>query len=162
MAAEAPVAAPPVQHTEEAQVVAAPAKDAKEPKKPKKPKKGEAAAGAAAGAGDGPNVAAHPRAARSIALVKGWGGLVGFLLGGYLSLPTSTVAAAGLRALVAGIVCYVACWGAAVFVWRRLVMLEIKGREQKLVAEVRAAQAARASGRAPGAGPGGIGAQDAP
>jgi hypothetical protein len=158
MAAETPVAAPPVQNTEEAQVVAPPAKDAKEPKKPKKPKKGDAAAAEPAGAGDGPNVAAHPRAARSIALTKGWAGLIGFMVGGYLSLPTSTVAAAGLRALIAGVVCYVACWGAAVFVWRRLVMLEIKGREQKLVADVLAAHAARNPGRPPGAG--GAGGRD--
>ena len=151
MAAETPVAAPPVQNTEEAQVVAAPAKAAKEPKKPKKPKKGQDAADAGASTGDGPNVAAHPRAARSIALIKSWGGLLGFLLGGYLSLPTSTLAAAGLRALIAGSVCYVACWGGAVFVWRRLVILEIKGREQKLVSEVLAAQAAR-QGRPPGGG----------
>jgi hypothetical protein len=153
-----------VQNTEEAQVVAPPAKEpkaAKEPKKPRKPKKGEPAADGAANAGGGPNVAAHPRAARSIALVKSWGGLIGFLLGGYLSLPTSTPAEAGLRALVAGIVCYVACWGAAVFVWRRLVMLEIKGREQQLMSEALAAHAARNPGRTSGGG-GGTGARDAP
>jgi len=86
-----------------------------------------------AGAGDAgaPNIAAHPRAKRAIARAKGWGGLLGFLLGGYLSLPTSTLAAAGLRALVAGVVCYVVVWAGAVFVWRRLVMIEIKAREQR-------------------------------
>jgi hypothetical protein len=82
----------------------------------------------------GPSVAAHPRAARAVASAKGWGGLAGFVLGGYLSLPTNTVAAAGLRALIAGVVCYVAAWAGAVFLWRRLVMLEIKGREQQIVA----------------------------
>ena len=51
-----------------------------------------------------------------------------------MSLPTNTLAAAGLRALIAGVVCYVAAWAGAVFLWRRLVMLEIKGREQKLLA----------------------------
>jgi hypothetical protein len=81
---------------------------------------------------DGPNVAAHPRAARGVARAKSWGGLAGFLLGGYLSLPTNTLAGAGLRALVAGVVCYVVAWGGAVFLWRRLVMLEIKAREQLL------------------------------
>ncbi len=92
---------------------------------------------------DGPSVAAHPRAARAVARAKGWGGLVGFVLGGYLSLPTNTLAAAGLRALVAGVVCYVAVWAGAVFVWRRLVMLEIKSREQQLVAAVNAAATRR-------------------
>jgi hypothetical protein len=81
-----------------------------------------------------PSVAAHPRAARSVARAKGWGGLAGFFIAGYLSLPTGTLAEAGLRALVAGSVCYVAAWAGAVFVWRRLVVLEIKGREQQLLA----------------------------
>ena len=90
---------------------------------------------------NGPNVAAHPRAARGVARAKGWGGLIGFLLGGYLSLPTNTIAAAGLRALLAGLACYVAAWAGAVFLWRRLVMLELKGREQRLhAAQARAAR----------------------
>lgn len=79
-----------------------------------------------------PSVAAHPRAARSVARAKGWGGLAGFLIAGYLSLPTGTLAEAALRALVAGSVCYVVAWASAVFVWRRLVVLEIKSREQQL------------------------------
>ncbi len=90
----------------------------------------------------GPSVAAHPRAARNVARAKGWGGLLGFLVGGYLSLPTSTLAAAGLRALVAGVVCYVATWAGAVFVWRQIVMLELAGArarsQQRLVALARA------------------------
>lgn len=93
--------------------------------------------------GDGPSVAAHPRAVRAVARAKSWGGLAGFVLGGYLSLPTNTLAGAGLRALVAGMVCYVAVWAGAVFVWRRLVMLEIKSREQQLAAAVQAARARR-------------------
>jgi hypothetical protein len=82
-----------------------------------------------------PSVAAHPRAARSVAQAKGWGGLAGFLIAGYFSLPTSTLAEAGLRALVAGSVCYVAAWAGAVFVWRRMVMIEVRGREQQLLAD---------------------------
>lgn len=81
-----------------------------------------------------PSIAAHPRAVRSVDRVKAWGGLVGFFVGGYLSLPTHTLADAGLRALVAGMLCYVAAWAGAVFVWRRLVALEIKAREQELMA----------------------------
>jgi hypothetical protein len=101
-----------------------------------KHEQGKAAASLAA-----PSVAAHPRAARAVARAKGWGGLGGFLIAGYLSLPTGTLAEAGLRALVAGSVCYVAAWAGAVFLWRRLVVIEIKGREQQLLA---AAQTARA------------------
>jgi hypothetical protein len=118
-----------------------PKKDAKKDAKgnDKDAKKAKKAGGDAdAGA---PNIAAHPRAARGVARAKGWGGLVGFVLGGYLSLPTNTIAAAGLRALLAGVVCYVAAWAGAVFVWRRLVMLEIQGREQQLAsAQVAAAR----------------------
>lgn len=88
-----------------------------------------------------PSVAAHPRAARSVAQAKGWGGLAGFLIAGYFSLPTSTLAEAGLHALVAGSVCYVAAWAGAVFVWRRMVMIEVKGREQQLLADAFSTQA---------------------
>lgn len=104
-------------------------------------KSGKSASKSAKGAGkdqagsDKPSVAAHPRAARSVAQAKGWGGLAGFLIAGYFSLPTSTLAEAGLRALVAGSVCYVAAWAGAVFVWRRMVMIEVKGREQQLLAD---------------------------
>lgn len=121
---------------------------AAKPKKEKKGKekgKGEKKGSAEAGA-EGPSVAAHPRAARAVASAKGWGGLIGFALGGYFSLPTHTLADAGLRALVAGVVCYVAAWAGAVFVWRRLVILEIKGREQQLLDLAKARIAAQQTG----------------
>ena len=70
-----------------------------------------------------------PARGASVARAKSWGGLSGFVLGGYLSLPTNTFAEAMLRALVAGVVCYMVTWAGAVFVWRRLVVIEIKGRE---------------------------------
>jgi predicted lipid-binding transport protein (Tim44 family) len=101
--------------------------------KKKGKKKAKAEAGAAS---EQPSVAAHPKAARSVSRAKGWGGLAGFLIAGYLSLPTSTLAEAGLRALVAGSVCYVAAWAGAVFVWRRLVMVELRNREQQQISEI--------------------------
>jgi hypothetical protein len=121
-------------------------KDAKKGGKDAKAENGKGKKGAEAEAeadADGPSVAAHPRAVRAVARAKSWGGLAGFVLGGYLSLPTNTLAGAGLRALVAGVVCYVAVWAGAVFVWRRLVMLEIKSREQQLATAVQAARARR-------------------
>src|ERR1700722_18124705 len=102
-------------------------------------KKGKSEKTASAEDSGSPSVAAHPRAARAVAQAKGWGGLAGFFVAGYLSLPTSTLAQAGLRALIAGSVCYVAAWAGAVFVWRRLVIVEIKGREQALLADAQAA-----------------------
>ena len=165
-AAPEEAAAPPEDATAEAPKVETKAKEAAKPKDAKNDaKKGEkgkdkdakkAKKGADGGdePGNAPNIAAHPRAARGVARAKGWGGLIGFALGGYLSLPSNTIAAAGLRALLAGVVCYVAAWAGAVFLWRRLVMIEIKGREQQL-ASVQAARSRRelpAPGERPRAG----------
>jgi len=130
-------------------------KAAKKQKKEGKKKSGKGDEPAGGGDPGGPSVAAHPRAARGVARAKAWGGLAGFVLGGYLSLPTHTVADAGLRALIAGMVCYVAVWAAAVFVWRRLVMLELRARQQQLAAGAPAGGGSSRNG-APGAqGPGG-------
>ncbi len=77
------------------------------------------------------------------------------MLGGYLALPTMTLAEAGVRALIGGVVCYLAAWAGAVFVWRRLVVIELKGKEQELAA-AHAAALARAqlpSGPPPPTGP---------
>jgi hypothetical protein len=118
------------------------AKGAKGGKNGKKDAKKPAKDATQDGAG-GPSVAAHPRAARAVERAKAWGALTGFLLGGYLSLSSHTLAEACIRALVAGVICYVVVWAAAVFIWRRLVMLELRAREQQLV-----------SGSGGGAGPG--------
>ena len=115
------------------------AKGKKDKSKKDKSKKGKNEQATTEGDSGSPSVAAHPRAARAVAQAKGWGGLAGFFIAGYLSLPTGTLAQTGLRALIAGSVCYVAAWAGAVFVWRRLVIVEIKGREQALLAGAQAA-----------------------
>jgi hypothetical protein len=141
--AEATIEAPPPEADEAPPAEAAETKPAKaaKPAKEKKEKKGKGAdSGEAAG---GPSVAAHPRAARAVGRAKGWGALIGFLLGGYESLPTHTVAETLLRALIAGAVLYVGVWAGALFFWRRMVMLEIKAREQQILAAVGAARVAR-------------------
>jgi hypothetical protein len=129
-------------------------KDAKG--KDAKDKKGKAEHAASAEDSASPSVAAHPRAARAVVQAKAWGGLAGFFIAGYLSLPTGTLAEAALRALIAGSVCYVAAWAGAVFVWRRLVIVEIKGREQALLTSALAAlepgEAAGATTERPRAG----------
>ncbi|HXD55616.1 MAG TPA: hypothetical protein VN618_12730 [Solirubrobacteraceae bacterium] len=134
----------------EAPAPAKAAKPAKEKKKDeKKGKKGKAAIVEI----DGPSVAGHPRAARAVERAKAWGALVGFGAGFYESLPTHTFATTMLRALVAGIALFLAAWAGSVFFWRRMVMVEIKAREQELVAAARAAQARRAAAEgAQGAG----------
>ena len=138
---ESVAASPPAQSDGDAKAASAGKKSkAKEPKGKKSKGSDSKSAKDATDASGSPSVAAHPRAARSVARAKGWGGLAGFLIAGYLSLPTGTLAGAALRALIAGSVCYVAAWAGAVFVWRRLVVLEIKNREQQLLSAVHAAE----------------------
>ncbi len=149
--AAAPVSAPPTAQQKPAGEQTgkqAKSKGKESKSKDAKGKKGKGEKAATAEDAGSPSVAAHPRAARAVAQAKGWGGLAGFFIAGYLSLPTGTLAQAGLRALIAGSVCYAAAWAGAVFVWRRLVIVEIKGREQALLA---GAQAALVSGEPIGA-----------
>jgi hypothetical protein len=113
-------------------VAAKPKDKATEKSAGKKGKKDKQAKSSAEDAG-GLSLAAHPRAARRVAEAKAWGGLGGFLLGGYLSLPTHSISEAGLRALMAGVVCYVVVWAAAVFLWRRLVVAELRQAEHELL-----------------------------
>jgi hypothetical protein len=101
--------------------------------KKSKGKSAQPAAGTGAGA-SGLTLAAHPRAVRRVAEAKAWGGLGGFLLGGYLSLPTHSALEAALRALAAGVVCYVVVWAAAVFLWKRLLVAELRHAEHELIA----------------------------
>lgn len=90
-----------------------------------------------------PSVANHPRAATQIARAKAWGGLAGFALVALLSwraaVPTADVL---LRALLGGVLGYVATWACAVIVWRHLVIAELRA-----VRRHRAAQAARRAAR---------------
>lgn len=100
-----------------------------------------------AGADGGLSLAEHPRAARRVAEAKSWGALGGFLLGGYLSLSSHSLFETGLRALVAGAVCYVAVWALAVFLWRRLIVAELRHAEHELLAQrIARLQGAGASG----------------
>ncbi len=84
----------------------------------------------------GLSLAAHPRAARRVDECKAWGGLAGFVIGGYLSLSSNTLLDTAFRALLTGIVCYVAVWAAAVFLWRRLIVAELRQREYELSSEL--------------------------
>jgi len=100
------------------------AKD-KAPKKAKKPK-------SPAGSPTAISVAAHPRAAYAIRRTKGWGGLIGLVLVGWLSYRAGLMPVdAALRALAGGIVGYVACWMIAVQVWRHLVIAEARAAAKR-------------------------------
>ena len=103
-----------------------------------KPKGKSAPAAPAAPASEDlrPRLSKHPRAQKQIREAKAWGGIVGFALVGLLSLQADqTLFDAGVRALVAGTVCYVAAWAMAVVVWAQLARAEVKVAEQRFEAE---------------------------
>ena len=96
------------------------------------------AKGAARPAGEDlrPRLSRHPRARRQIAQAKAWAGIVGFVLVGWLSLQADQpLFEAGVRALAAGIGCYVVGWAVAVTVWTHLARAEVAVAEQRIVAE---------------------------
>jgi hypothetical protein len=96
----------------------------------KKAKKGEAAPPGQI------RLADHPRARRQIATAKGWGGLVGFVLVGWLSHKAGVPAfQAGLRALAGGVGLYVLAWAGAVAVWREVAVAEVVRARRRAIAE---------------------------
>jgi hypothetical protein len=105
-------------------------KDKKDKKDKKKKGKGEASEASVV-----PSVANHPRASYQVRRAKGWGGIAGFAIAGYLSykagVPTFDV---GLRALVAGMVGYMLAWMCAVTVWRHLVLAELRAALERIEA----------------------------
>jgi hypothetical protein len=100
----------------------------------------------------------HPRASRQIELARGLGGVGCFLFVGLLSLQAEVGAPlATARALLGGIVGYVAGWGLSVTVWRHLVLAEAEAardaaeqRRQALLEEIERRAAANASKEARG------------
>lgn len=121
-------------------------KSSKDEKKDKKKKKGDDS-----GAAGGPSVFNHPRARYQVRRAKGWGGIAGFLVAGYLSykagVPTFDV---WLRALVFGIVGYMLAWMCAVTVWRQLVLAELRAAVERTQAPDPDLIPARAQKPAPG------------
>jgi len=88
-------------------------------------------------------VSAHPRAAYSIARLKGFGGLFGLLLVGLLSWRAGLPAVdAALRGLIGGVVAYLICWAVGVQVWRHLVMAEAAAAAEVVRKRREAARAA--------------------
>jgi hypothetical protein len=104
-------------------------------------------------AGDGIRLSAHPRARRHIAIAKGWGGLIAFLLvlkisrGAALPWPDAIE-----RAVVGGVVGYLAMWIIAQTIWRHIALAELEDLRRRLIAkaeeQVTARQAAIAEAEA--------------
>ena len=92
------------------------------------------------------SVSAHPRAAYSIRRAKGFGGLLGLILVGWLSWQRRRAARRrrDRARLVGGVAGYVAAWVIAVQVWRHLVIAEARAAADKLAPRLEAAAAARA------------------
>lgn len=75
---------------------------------------------------------AHPRAQRAIGRAKAIGGVIGFVIGLWLSsragLPSWDT---GVRALAGGIAGWLIVWVAAVQIWKQLIIAEYRAAEQK-------------------------------
>jgi hypothetical protein len=100
-----------------------------------------------------PSIAEHPRAARQIRQARQAAGLIGFLLAGWLSMSTNTLAGTLLRALIAGFACQLIVWAAAIALFRHLILAELRSREQALMQAAAARLQARERARgAAGAG----------
>jgi hypothetical protein len=112
-------------------------------------------------------IADHPRAMRQIELARGWGGIGCFLFVGLVSLQSNVPPLdAGVRALLAGVVGYVAGWGLSIMVWRHLALAEAaaardsaEARRAALIEQIETRAAAMAAG---GPAPGGAGAPPMP
>ena len=98
----------------------------------------------AAPTGEGIRLSAHPRARRHIAIAKGWGGLIAFLLviklsrGAGLPWPDAIE-----RALVGGIVGYLTLWLIAQTIWRHLALAELEDLRKRLIAKAEEQRAER-------------------
>ena len=90
-------------------------------------------------------LAAHPRAVSAISRAKGWGGLGGFALVGFLSWRAGAAPAdVALRALAAGVAGLVMAWAVAVHVWRHLAVAELRAARRRAADAARAAEEATA------------------
>jgi hypothetical protein len=113
-------------------------------KKSKKKGKDEETPG---GLPDGICVAGHPRSARMVRRAKGWAGVGGVMLCGFLALGAHLpMFDALLRGLAGGIVAYLVVWALALAVARQLVVAEVRARYTEVMAAHEAAVAAAADG----------------
>jgi hypothetical protein len=109
----------------------------------KKKDKDAEAAGVAPGA-EGIRLSAHPRARRHIAIAKGWGGLIAFVVvlklarGAGLPWPDALG-----RGVLGGVVGYLAAWMIVQTIWRHLALAELEDLRRRLIARAEEQSAAR-------------------
>jgi hypothetical protein len=108
----------------------------------KKDKNVEATAGGEVA--EGIRLSAHPRARRHIAIAKGWGGLIAFVVvlklarGAGLPWPDAIE-----RGVLGGIVGYLAAWMIVQTVWRHLALAELEDLRRRLIARAETQASAR-------------------
>ncbi len=94
--------------------------------------------------GHGIRLSAHPRARRHIAIAKGWGGLLAFLLVLKLSRGAGLPWPDALgRAVVGGVVGYLTLWMIAQTIWRHVALAELEDLRRRLIAKAAEQQAER-------------------
>src|SRR5947209_1690318 len=92
----------------------------------------------------------HPRAQRQIRAVRSWGALAGCVLAGYLAWHSGApFVDSALRAVLWGVIAYVAVWAVAQQVWRHLAVAEINAAEKELLSRLQAERAAGEHAEAP-------------
>jgi hypothetical protein len=107
-------------------------------------KKKDAAAEADGPSADGIRLSAHPRARRHIAIAKGWGGLIAFLVvlklarGAGLPWPDAIE-----RGVLGGIVGYLAAWLIVQTIWRHIALAELEDLRRRLITRAETQTAAR-------------------
>ncbi len=75
---------------------------------------------------------AHPRALRSIARAKAFGGVIGFVVGLWLGSRAGLPAwDTGMRALAGGVAGWLLVWVAAVQIWKQLIIGEARAAEAR-------------------------------
>jgi hypothetical protein len=77
-------------------------------------------------------VAGHPVAARSVRVMKGWGGVLAFVVTFWLSWSLGVPFYwSALRAVLAGAIGYVVVWTCAVTFWRHMLVAQVEAARMK-------------------------------
>jgi predicted lipid-binding transport protein (Tim44 family) len=93
-------------------------------------------------ASDRITIKSHPRAAGSIRRTKARGGMIGFAIGALAAwMHGGLMASVVLHGLEGGVAGYLACWFAAVTIWRHVIYAELRQAVEKRKAELAMAAA---------------------
>jgi hypothetical protein len=86
------------------------------------------------------SIKGHPRAAGAIRRTKARGGMIGFSIGALAAWAHGGILASVLlRGLEGGVAGYLACWFAAVTVWKHVIYAELRSAVEERKAKLAAA-----------------------